>query len=334
MPRPDVRPARSVPLVRAKSEHAAPPSLRSALRSGAACRRWCRYWLRDPAVGLAEHAFFHLFRALPLDLVSRIGARLGRYRGAELARLSQRAGTALGDLAPSLSEPARAQLLERLRANSGRAFLEALNADRVCSEARVLLADPVTLSRVVASGRPLIFVSVHTANLGDLLGAILLRRVRHRAATTTRPFANRYRERLAVRMRAGMDVQILHPSISAARQLLRHLRAPRQSILLHLDEARGQQIHFPVFGGPLPHGGNLTLALRLARLSGALLVPVHLRRRLEGAHFMLHLGTPMDLSDPGATLTDDEAARQLDEYFSAVVRRHLDDWQQLYFLRR
>jgi len=310
------------------------PSLATRPQSGPGRgRTWRQYWLRDPLVGLAEHALFHALRILPLDLASAIGARAGRFRGRRLAELNRRASLALPAVAPRLAadDDARRALLARLRANAGRALVEALNTDRLCRDERILLMNHDVLARILASGRPLIFVSVHTANLGHLLGAALLQRVPYRAATTTRPLPNRYSERLSRRIRAGMDVEVVHAGMAAARTLLRHLGRPRRSLLLHLDEARGRQVRFPVFGAAPPSHGNLRLALRLARLTGALLVPAHLSRRRAGAHFFLHLAAPLDLSDPACAMDDAQAARRLDEHFSAVVRRHLDDWQQLYF---
>ena len=79
-----------------------------------------------------------------------------------------------------------------------------------------------------------------------------------------------------------------------------------------------------------PHlNGNLAIAVRLSRLSGARLVTLH-ARRLPGVQFEIHLGSPITLEPetvPGERLLDDVAL--LNTAIEPIIRANLDQW---YFL--
>src|SRR5690606_35591478 len=150
--------------------------------------------------------------------------------------------------------------------------------------------------------------------------------------TVSRRQPNRFRQRLSERLRSKHGAAVLEPSLRTTRLLLRHLRDDCGAVLIHLDEARGRQIYFPTFGRPLPYGSNLSLAIRLSAYTGALLVPVYMTR-MQGARFKLNILDPIappPADDQGAQLA---IARRLDGVFGKLVREHLDDWQQLFFLR-
>jgi KDO2-lipid IV(A) lauroyltransferase len=301
--------------------------------------QWYRYWLVDPVLGTLEYAAYYLLQVLPINLCSAIGARLGRYGRWEQHLLTQRARWSLRHLFPRMGRrDDEDYILERLRANAGRAFLESLITRRICAAGRIAIEDAEHLQAALKTDRPLIFVSVHTSNLGDLLGAMLIRATGHKGATTTRPFRNRFRQSLADTMRRHLEVQILYPGVSAARQLLRHLSLPRHSALLHLDEARDRQVHFPTLDRPIPESTNLMLAIRLAEHTGALLVPVHLQRH-EGVSFSLRCAAPIAPEDaglPGLYKSRERRtaiAEMLDDHFETVIRERIDDWLQLYYLR-
>jgi lauroyl/myristoyl acyltransferase len=301
--------------------------------------QWYRYWVADPLVGTFEYCIYYILQLLPIDLCSAIGARLGRYSRKEQHLLTQRARGSLRQIFPRMSRRDDENfILDRLRANAGRAFIESLITRRICAAGRIAIEDADQLRATLDTDRPLIFVSVHTSNLGDLLGAMLIRLTSHKGVTTTRPFANRFRQRLVDKIRRHPEVQILHPGVSAARQLLRHLSLPRHSALLHLDEARDRQVHFPTLDRRVPKSTNLMLAIRLAEHTGALLVPVHLQRN-EGAFFSLRCAAPIapeDVSLPGACKSHERRmaiAGLLDNHFEEVIRQRIDDWLQIYYLR-
>jgi len=325
---------RTVPLVRPpKGLHEAPPSLLSAQWDPKSLRLWVRYWLKDPICGALEFGLYYLLRLLPVEHCSALGAWRGRYGRSEHKELEQRARAALARLRPDLRDREQINILiEQLRQNAGRTFLETLVSDRISNSTRVRAADPAAVSEILQDSRPVIFVTVHTANLGDTMGGALLALSGRHGTTVTRPFLNRFRQRLSVKLRPRTNATILPPGIGTTRQLLRHLQQSDTFVLLHLDEARGKQIHFPTFGRPLPRGGNLSVAIRLAAATGARLVPVHLER-LPGVRYTLHMSAPLLVPSQAGQDVLDTIAEQLDNHFSAVIRAHMSDWLQLYYLR-
>nr|WP_255592947.1 hypothetical protein [Bordetella sp. BOR01] len=277
-------------------------------------------------------AVYYLFRLLPIDLCSKLGAMRGRHVGAARRKLEAQARKALTVAAPALPASEIDALLDRLHRNSGRALLETLIMDRVWNARRVAIVPEHRRLDLTDPSRSRIFVSVHTGNLGDLLGMCLMQLIGPRGMTVSRRLPNRFRQRLSEKLRSKHGASVLEPGLRTTRQLLDHLRTPGGAILIHLDEARGKQIYFPTFGRPMPYGSNLSLAIRLAAATGAPLTPVHMQR-IAGTRFDLRVHD--DLAAPAARNEEQQAAIAacLDRLFERVIREQLDDWQQLYFLR-
>jgi lauroyl/myristoyl acyltransferase len=61
-------------------------------------------------------------------------------------------------------------------------------------------------------------------------------------------------------------------------------------------------------------------------------VPVHLER-LPGVRYTLHMSDPLSVRSQAGQEELDTIAEQLDDHFSAVIRAHMSDWLQLYYLR-
>lgn len=324
---------RNVPRVRpSTTESEALPKRLADIRDFSSLRRWIQYWMLDPLAGATEFSVYYLFRIVPIDLCSAAGAMRGRYQGKARRAAQGRAYSALTLAAPGISEEQASQIVARLHRNSGRALLETLIMDRIWDDDRIDIHPCNRLQNPREPQISRIFVSVHIGNLGDLLGYCLMQLTKTRGMTISRLSPNRFRQRLSEKLRAKHGATVLAPGLKAARQLVQHLREPGNCVLIHLDEARGRQIYFPTFGRPLPYGSNLSLAIRLSAYTGALLVPVYMTR-MQGARFKLNILDPIappPADDQGAQLA---IARRLDGVFGKLVREHLDDWQQLFFLR-
>jgi len=323
---------RNVPIIRPPSRPPARPGLACLLGDSAARRHWAKYWVEEPLGGGLELAAYYLFRVLPIGLCSRLGASRGRYVGATRKRVEDQARQALAMIAPALPPAEVDALLCRLHRNSGRALLETLVMDRIWQGGHVAVLPDQRRQALKDPSQSRIFVSVHTSNLGDLLGMCLMQLIGSRGMTVSRKQPNRFRQQLSEKLRSKHGAAVLEPGLRTTRQLLEHLRGPGGAILIHLDEARGKQIYFPTFGRPMPYGSNLSLAIRLSAATGAPLTPVYLMRR-AGHRFDLHVCD--DLPAPAArdSAGHDAIARKLDQLFEGIIRSRLDDWQQLYFLR-
>lgn len=92
-----------------------------------------------------------------------------------------------------------------------------------------------------------------------------------------------------------------------------------------IDERRDHQVWFPRFGRDHPLSGNMSVALRLARKSGARVTPFYLTRT-SGPHFDLHWHPPLD----PATLTDDAIGAAADAFLGQACITHADEWLALH----
>lgn len=324
---------RNVPRVKpAAPTSGAAPSVLPDWRSRGGLKRWWHYRVTQPLVGAGEFAVYYLFRLLPVRTCSAIGALRGRYTGASRQRVETQARDALKLVAPDMSPADVDALLVQLHRNAGRALLETLIMDRLWDDGHVHVSPPHQVDKLRADPRSKIFVSVHLANLGDLQGMCLMRVTGARGMTVTRTQPNRFRQRLSEKLRGKHGADVLEPGLKATRHLIEHLRAPGNVVLIHLDEARGRQVYFPTFGRDLPYGSNLSVAIRLSAITGAPLVPIFMQRRGE-ASFELHILDELDMPERNNVAQHIQIARRLDKLFSDLVRQHLHDWQQLYFLR-
>lgn len=327
-----MRRKRNVPIIRPPAKAATRPKWPALGGNLVRLPQWTQYWIKDPLEGALEFAAYYLFRVLPVSICSEIGALRGRFTGSARREAEKHAQNALRIISSTTSPAQVDALLRQLHRNSGRALLETLVMDRIWKNGRVIVQPA---SRINVIGNPQqarIFVSVHTGNLGDLLGMCLMQLSGFRGMTVSRRQPNRFRQRLSERLRSKHGAAVLEPSLRTTRLLLRHLRDDCGAVLIHLDEARGRQVYFPTFGRPMPYGSNLSLAIRLAAATGTVLTPVYLKRNTK-CQFELHIEDDIAPVSPDDEDGQAALAHMLDQLFEAVVRDQLHDWQQLYFVR-
>jgi lauroyl/myristoyl acyltransferase len=299
--------------------------------------------------GLSKLLGYGLCRLLPIDWVSDFGARRGRYSKAKEQQLLPRLENNLRFL--GVQEPSQA--IRQLRQASGRASLEMLIADRIVRDGRIAWEKSDAVDAMIRDRRPLVFCSIHLANLGDVLGAAVVSHIankvsgyrmggstRHISDPTDRWIANHSRKKLL----GQEDAWISSPKSGLARQMLRELQTPPSVLLLHVDESRHHQVHCPTFGRAAPKSINLKYAIGLAKRSGACLVPVYLLRDNDTGHdirsrkttvtsalFTIHTLRVIDFTQPD--LNEQEVFKQLDQDFEQVVRAYPEQWLQLYHAR-
>ena len=280
---------------------------------------------------------YGLCRLLPIDWVSNFGARRGRYSPAKEQALKPqllRNLEFLGVSEPRLTENA-------LRQESGRSFLEMLIADRIVRAGRISWMPNDELDQVIIQQRPIIFCSIHLSNLGDVLGASLVKEIarkmpEYRMGISTMRLIDPIDHWIATRSRrlsfAGQKGWVTGPRTGLAKQMLKELLHPPSLLLLHVDESRKHQVHCPGFGRDLPQGINLRYAVKLAMRAQACLVPVYmLRDPVLPARFTVHTIRVMDFNK--TRYQEQEAIQTLDQDFEQAVRQHPEHWLQLYHAR-
>lgn len=280
---------------------------------------------------------YGLCRLLPIEWVSNLGARRGRYSPVKEHALRPLLIRNLQYIGSTDTQVA----VDALKKESGRAFLEMLIGDRIVRAGRVNWAPNDDLDQAIQQQRPLIFCSVHLSNLGDVLGASLVKEIAtkmpgYRMGISTMYLNDPVDRWIATRSRrlsfGRQQGWVTGPRTGLARQMLRELLHPPSLLLLHIDESRKHQVHCPSFGRVLPQGINLRYAVKLAMRTKACLVPVYLLRDPDApAHFTVHTIRVMDFNS--IAVDEQDAIQTIDQDFEQIVRRYPERWLQMYHAR-
>lgn len=295
--------------------------------------------------GITAWAFYGLFKLLPTRWCSALGAMLERFHGAEKQQISLRIRECLSWLTPSISRADQSKLTRDILQNTGRSYAETMIVDRLLSNSRVDTDLPEHVRIHLSNGKPMILVTVHLANLGDMIIAsladLLFRRYGYEVGgSPTRKIDNPWLSDLAQHIRnrylAGINGRGYDPTLKTARDFYRFLMKPRSVILLHLDEAYDRQVHFPTFGRPIDQRGNLIKSIKLAAATGALIQPVYLKRVSQEPRFKMSWLPAFHVESNGAALNKvalKRYAQELNELFEPRVFENLADWAQICYLR-
>lgn len=279
---------------------------------------------------------YGLCRVLPVSWVSAFGAWRGRYRGAQLTELEARVRQNLAEIAPDADPDV---ILPRLRAESGRALLEVLLADRIIASRNISWEYSPKLEHAVQEQRSIVFTLAHISNLGDLLAGALGDRFdhfRHREVVTRaiqnptmRWIVHNSRKRLLGSMRGHVQA----PDTGLVRRIVQELDNPPVMVVLHVDEARGHQVAFPIFDRPLPtKGNNARYAVRLAKRSRASLVPLVITRNVKNpTHFTVRVLACWDMTSD--THEEDAVLMSMSQLFEQEILKDPSKWLNIYHRR-
>ena len=277
---------------------------------------------------------FVICRLMPIDWVSNFGAKRGRYASEQQTILDNRVQQNLTFMGYTGKQE---KIIAELKAESGRAPLEMLIADRIYEDCRIKWRPSATLDALILQRRSIIFVGLHLSNLGDLLGAAINDRVSsYRMWFVVRPIHSliqRFIVKVSRNKNFGIEKAIVKSGQSTqfARQLILNLKKPANLALLHVDDARQKQVHCPTWGRSIAKDKGLNQAMRLAKLSGACIVGLKLQRIGNQARFEVSV---IDTIDPlNSQVNFYEAYQRLDGKFSQIIMASPQKWLALYHLR-
>ncbi len=275
-----------------------------------------------------ERGLFHPLRVVPSSSGSALGAWLGRRVVPGLYPVATaRARAALRRLRPDLE--AEAALAEAW-ANIAASFAEMPRILGFWEEGRVAVEGTQHLLDARAAGRPVICAGLHTANpevLGLTLAKLGLRPV---GVAVRQPSDFRERVITDIRLRGGgrmilADRGAMRPAIDLLRT-----RPVAETLLFWMDEHVEGAPRGPSLGrAALPANGNMAMAGRLARLTGAAVVPGYVTR-LPGARFVTRFLPPVEFAGAGGRLED---AAAIDAVVEPVIRAMLPQWHHLVHVR-
>jgi KDO2-lipid IV(A) lauroyltransferase len=292
--------------------------------SGIAACRGARRRLGE----LAEAALLLLmmtgFAALPVDVASALGGRIGRLIGPRLGT-SRHALRRLAGAMPENSAAENRRILRGMWDNLGRAMAEQPHLAQICDAAsgRVEIVNGGAIAELLASGRPALLFGGHFANwevgpstIHRLMGASLLSV--YRAANN--PWVDRLqRRRLGARRAVAKGAE-------GGRALLRHLRAGGQVAML-VDQKQNDGIAVPFFGAPAMTAPALA---RLGLRFGCPVLPIRVER-LAGARFRFTVLPALETVDTGDVAADVLAIMtRVNAVLEGWVRERPDQWLWLH----
>lgn len=297
------------------------------LRAGGARRAtFLRYWRTAGLKDLGDFAFHYAFRFMPIDLCSAIGAAMGRLAGRfGYKENAVRARANLRRIDPTLSE---AEIEARVRShfeNVGRVMAEFSILHRLVKAGRITVENDGPALKWSKDG-PLIFISCHTGNW-EATGALMHAVGIDWSAIYTPP-GRPAQHVIANRVRARFGVHLLPPGAPGIRPTIRLLQEGG-TLSMFCDEVHHGRVMAPLFGRPAHVDGNLAIAVRFARMTGAKIIVGHCTR-LKGARFHVHCSDPVDLpshTDPDVPLIED--VKVLDAMLEPIIRKNCGQW---YFL--
>lgn len=272
----------------------------------------------------ALERFLHrLMRRLPIALVSDIGAQLAwlkiRFIDPAVAR---KARDNLRRHLPDLPATEIDRLVWRFVENVGRLMAEFSIIQRF-EPARHMEFVGVEAARVDVGKVPTIALCLHLGNWEVL--ALAMQSIGIPIASVAEIPDNAAHREIADATRSGFDVRVLTPD---RRGLLRVLSILRENgvVALFPDEKRGDTMMGPLFGRNPHVEGNMAMAAKLARRTGAQLIVAYCER-VDTTRFRLHFGQPFRM-DPAC---DDPLAdvAALNGRIEPIILSHLEQWYYL-----
>lgn len=305
------------------------PPLRWLFASGERRQQALQYWIVHTLVGPLNMSIHYSLRLLPIDACSAVGAALGRFAQFRLPIKDARARKVWAYARPQENDKATVDAaMRRLWRNVGRTMTEFSVLDRMWDAGRIEVVGRENLDAARATGRPLIGLGLHIGNW-ETIGVALLK-LGFSGGSIYVPPDNRFDQVIAARARrrvAGDERGAILAGQNAAAEAFIMLTKKKQQIVLYADELSRGRVWGPAFGRPLRINGNIGNAVRLARLSKGLIVPVYSQRLNEEARFRVTALPAFELIK--TENRDDEVMANIaaiDALIDPIVRRHLDQW--------
>jgi KDO2-lipid IV(A) lauroyltransferase len=290
-------------------------------------REALRYWIVHSLVGPLNMSIHYSLRLLPIDACSAVGAILGAFAQFRLPAKDARARAVWMRVRPQDADKATTDAaMKRLWRNVGRSMAEFSVLDRLWDAGRIEVVGMKNLEAARDSARPLIGLGLHLGNW-ETIGIALLKNGLMGGSIYVPP-DNRFDQVIAARARERIAPggAILARQNAAAEAFIM-LTKKKQHIVLYADELNRGRVWGPAFGRDLRINGNIGNAVRLARLSHALILPVYSERLDDRARFRVTVLPTIEL--PVTDNRDEDLLRNIaaiDALIDPIVRAHLDQW--------
>ena len=310
------------------------PPLADLFATGPARAAAWRHWVTDAATGAGRVGLYGIFSLLPLDAASAMGAGIAPvFRWMNRKTLAQaRMERALARIRPDLDTPdKRRPVIDDWWRNTVRTLAEFPSVDALAEPTRLVHEGREHIEAALASGRPVIVVSVHLASW-EASFRVLIAASREAGKPwfgVYAPQRNRFENRLVYRTRRRSRTYAFPPAPGTVRRLFQLLKSGAANFAILVDEPADGEVGFPLFGRRLPERCNLRIAMRLARRTNAVILPAYLSRP-GGARLVAHWTKPMEIADHPPDEEGEQAfARALSPRFEEPILARPSQWYML-----
>jgi KDO2-lipid IV(A) lauroyltransferase len=258
-----------------------------------------------------------LFQMLPVDLASRLGARVGGWIGPMMKRKTALFRANFAIALPERSAAERAEIVRAAWRQGGRILAEYPHIPALDADPSRIEVDDSAFD--IAAHQPCILVIPHLSNWE--IPPLMLKRHDVPNACLYAPPTNPFLDQMLLDSRSKLGCELI-PRAKGARALMRALNAGKTLGLVvdrRVDE--GQPIRF--FGQDKL---STLLPAKLSLKQGAPLVPLHIER-LRDARFRVTVFPPLlaaeDLDEDAQAI---DMMQRLHELFEEWIRSNPTDW--------
>ncbi len=306
------------------------PAVSTLFKSHADRRRFFREWLIKPLGYLGDFVAHFALKLLPIDACSNLGALLGRIVVKSKYKVAvENMRRNLEIILPDASTEEREALVTKNCENLGRLMTEFSVLTRICrNEDRVKIAGLEDVMHL-AQQHPIIMVVLHLGNWET--SASISKKVGIPFHTFFLPLGNPVERWVTARVRQKLGAALLPEGMAGVGPALQVLKQGG-IVSIFCDEAFAGKIRAPLFGRPAHLKGNLALAARLARRTGAKLCLLH-TKRLEAANFECRFGPIIDLPGQHEGRKENDMLNDvqfLNGFVEPIIKSHVDQWYYLH----
>ncbi|MCX7125417.1 MAG: hypothetical protein NTU49_06670 [Gammaproteobacteria bacterium] len=285
---------------------------------------WRQLSAKQIISGLGDMTLHWIMRAFPIDLCSYVGGIFGRILGPKHKNACIRLRKNIRFLRPNISDTELDQMVKNWFENYGRVLAEFSVLRRIWKSNRTSIQGVENIAYANKTGRPLIFLALHTANW-EVSYAKLLELFNNRGIYVYEVLKNRFQMKIAHSVRYPYANCRITPHPGSSKKIHSKLES-NHFVWLAVDEHVPGKQSSPSFGRPLPASGNVLFALRSAKITNAVLLPVYVTRT-QGAHFILNVLPTIEFNFNDFNDNDlKEAHIKIDNIIGSIVRQHVDQW--------
>ena len=285
---------------------------------------WRQLSAKQIISGLSDMTLHWIMRALPVDLCSYVGGVFGRILGPKHKNACIRLRKNIRFLRPNISDTELDQVVKNWFENHGRVLAEFSVLRRMWKSNRTSIQGIENMNYAKNTRRPVIYLFLHISNW-EIVGPKIAELFGNRLIQIYQEIDNCFQMKIANNMRAPYADNLIKPGPSAGRKIYKKL-VSGHILGIAVDECIDGKCDAPSFGRPLPQSGNILFALRLAKLTNAVLVPVY-ATRTQGPNFLLNVLPGIEFNFNNFNKNDLLSAQiQIDRIIENIVRQHVDQW--------